>query len=154
MVHTHERRLVHGWWWPVRPKLVFVHMAESVPEIMNCSLYIYWQYPSLLQLYQNSLPPRSIFEITSRLTFCLKYIWECLNAHILSEIFLRSRLSLKCLWVASKLTFYLKYLFGCIWSHILSEISFRLHLKSYSVWNIFEVVSKLTFCLKYLWGSI
>lgn len=34
-VHACERGLLRGWWLLVGPKLVFDHMAEPVPEIMD-----------------------------------------------------------------------------------------------------------------------
>jgi hypothetical protein len=36
-VHTCGRGLLRGWWLPVGPKLVFDHMAATVPEIMDIS---------------------------------------------------------------------------------------------------------------------
>jgi hypothetical protein len=38
IVHTHERVLLWGWWWPVGPKLVFdqmAHQSEYTDEVLH-----------------------------------------------------------------------------------------------------------------------
>jgi hypothetical protein len=38
-VHTHERGLLQGQWWPIGPKLILDQMAAPVPEIGDGSMY-------------------------------------------------------------------------------------------------------------------